>query len=129
MNGALMHDAVEKRLQSLGYDVLPGDGWLINYTVEKVIYEIRNECNVGEVPDGLFYVAVDMACGEFLSAKKGSGQLEGFDTDAAIKSIKEGDTAITYAVADGAAAGLDALIGAMTNGNRAQLAAYRRIAW
>ena len=124
-----MHDVVVKRLESLGYlvdDVL--DEWLINFALEKVTDEIENKCNITGIPDGIYHVAVDMVCGEFLAVKKSSGQLTDFDVEEAVKQIKEGDTTITYAVADGAIT-LDSLIKLLRTSGDSQFVKYRRLAW
>ncbi len=123
-----MYEDVIQRLQSLGYNVLDSDVWLINFAIDKVTWTIKNECNIPEIPDGLRYVAVDMACGEFLFAKKGSGQELNFDVEAAVKTIKEGDTQITYGVADNAIT-LDGFITALKSSGMSQLVTYRRFVW
>ena len=123
-----MYEDVVERLQSLGYTVTNDDEWLIGFTIEKVTWAIKNTCNISQIPEGLKYIAVDMVCGEFLSAKKGSGQLTGFDTEEAVKQIKEGDTTITYAIGDGVIT-LDDLISHLINYGRSQLITYRRFVW
>jgi len=124
-----MREDVIRRLESLGYTVDTGtDEWLINFLIDKVANTIKNDCNLTEIPAGLYEVAVDMVCGEFLAAKKGSGQLEGFDVDFAIKQIKEGDTNITFAVPD-ATITVDWLIKWLIDGTRYQFSAFRRLRW
>jgi hypothetical protein len=123
-----MYEDVIERLQSLGYTVVDGDRYAIEFAVQKVTWTIRNECNVAEIPDGLHSIAVDMVCGEFLSMKKGTGQLPEFNVESAIKSIKEGDTQITYAVSD-MANSLDWLINYLMNYGKSQFIKYRRFAW
>lgn len=119
---------VKNRLKSLGYEVADGDRYAIDFAIEKVTWTIKNECNVTAIPDGLHNIAVDMVCGEFLSMKKGSGQLPEFDVESAIKSIKEGDTQITYAVGD-MASPVDWLINYLMNSGKPQFVTYRRFAW
>ena len=123
-----MYDDIVKRLKSFGYKVVAADKWVLEFLFDKVSNTIKNECNVGEIPDGLHQVAVDMVCGEFFLMKKGSGQLDGIDACAAIKQISEGDTSITYAVADGSIT-LDGLISILINGGRSQFVNFRRIRW
>lgn len=41
-----MYEDVIQRLQLLGYKVLDTDQWLIDFTIEKVTWTIKNECNV-----------------------------------------------------------------------------------
>ena len=92
------YEAVLKRLVSFGYTLKEDDSWLICFAMQKVENHIKNSCNTTDVPDGLFNVAVDMVCGEFLFTKKQTGQLEiaDLDFDGAFTSIKEGDTQVNF---------------------------------
>ena len=65
-----MLDMVKERLQSFGYEIQDGDEIILNFSIQKVENTIKNDCNVSSVPDGLVNIAVDMAVGEFLTAKK-----------------------------------------------------------
>jgi hypothetical protein len=123
-----MYGDVVKRLESLGYTVGNSDQWLIEYIIAKVTNTVKNECNITEIPDGLHQIAVDMVCGEILSAKKGSGQLDTLDVEAAIKTIKEGDTSVTYAIEDNSIT-LDGLINTLINSGKSQFVTFRRFAW
>lgn len=91
-------EAVLHRLESFGYTPTEDDSWSICFAIQKVENHIKNSCNTTSVPDGLFNVAVDMVCGEFLFTKKQTGQLELGDLDltGAITSIKEGDTQVNF---------------------------------
>jgi hypothetical protein len=124
-----MYDDVVERLGQLGYVVSPDDEDAINFAIGITEWTIKNECNVDEVPEGLRYVFIDMACGEFLSKKKSGGGSIGIDVEAAVKSIKEGDTQITYAVSDGASVTVDGFINMLQNCGRSQFATYRRFKW
>lgn len=127
-----MYGDIVKRLESFGYAVATADEWALRYLIEKVTNTVKNECNVSEIPDGLHQVAVDMACGEFLMAKKGTGQLAGFDLDAAVKQIHEGDTSVTFAFGEGSTTPeqrLDNLITRLMSYGKPQFAAYRRLRW
>ena len=123
-----LYDDIKKRLESLGYAAGDPDEWAIGFIADKVSGEIKNACNVSGVPDGLHHAVIDMICGEFLNMKKGTGQLDGFDVEAAVKSISEGDTSVTYAVADNSIT-LDGLIFQLINCGRSQFATFRRISW
>ena len=77
-------------------------------------------------------MAVYMAVGEYLNMKKCSGQLEGFDLDAAVKSIQEGDTNITFALGEGSSTPeqrLNSLIDYLINGRIGEIYRYRRLVW
>ena len=121
---------VIQRLESFGYVADASDDFALLFAMAKVTDTIKNECNVSEIPDGLGQIAVDMVCGEFLAAKKGGGQLANTDLDveAAIKTISEGDTSITYAVGDGGIT-LDWLINWLISYGKSQFVTYRRLAW
>lgn len=64
---------------------------------------------------------------------KCSGQLEGFDLDAAaVKSIQEGDTNITFALGEGSSTPeqrLNSLIDYLINGRIGEIYRYRRLVW
>jgi hypothetical protein len=124
---------VQERLESLGYTyVAATDDWMLNFISTKVEGYIKSECNLSAIPEGLHEVAVDMVCGEFLQNKKAINQLADFNLDAAVKSIKEGDTQITFALNEGSLtpeARLDMLINWLINGGRSVFASYRSIKW
>lgn len=123
-----MLEDVKARLISLGYEALPADVWMLGFCIDKVQAHIKNNCNVAEVPEGLRPVAIDMACGEFLFGKKQSGQGVGIDFEAAVKSIAEGDTTVTFDVSGSDEAKYDALIKYLLH-SEADFSAYRRIKW
>ena len=127
-------ETVTARLQSLGYTVSEGDMFSLTFCMSKVEEHIKNFCNITAVPEGLEYAAVDMVCGEFLAAKKAydPDSLTGFDFDAALKSIQEGDTNVTYALGEGSSTSesrFDALVTGLIHGYEADLIAYRRLRW
>lgn len=92
-------EAVLKRLEGFGCSADEDNVWMIAFCIQKVSQHIKNSCNTPTVPDGLFYIAVDRVCGEFLFALKQTGNLslENLDLDAAITQIHEGDTTIQFA--------------------------------
>ena len=71
-------------------------------------------------------------CSQFLYYKKNSGSLEGFNYDAVIKSIKEGDTTLTYAVGQGEDTPenrFDAFVKKLELGYDKWITPHRRIRW
>ncbi len=128
-------DDVKKRLESFGYTVVDADDWLLNFLIDKVENTIKNDCNVSEIPDGLYQIAVDMVCGEFLQGKKAMGQLniDGIDVDAAaIKQIQEGDTSVTFAIGEGSQTPeqrIDRFISFLMTYGIGQFASYRCMKW
>ena len=130
-----MREDIIKRLASLGYTFNEDkDGWVIGFIIDKVTNLIKNETNQPEIPEGLYQIAVDMACGEFLKAKKASGDLSGFEVDlnsAALKQKAQGDTSFSFAVdkINSAEERLEAVIEHLLNYGKPQLLAFRRFIW
>lgn len=133
-----MIDDVKTRLKSFGYTVDETEGstdlFVLNFVIQKTEAHIKNSCNISSIPDGLYHIAVDMACGNFLYEKKAvdSDSLTGFDLDAAVKQISEGDTSVTYAIGEGSLtpeARLDALIAYLIGYGEKDFVTYRCMAW
>jgi len=105
---------------------------LLDIVISNVQYRVQNETNRKDMPEGLVSVAVYMAVGEYLNMKKANGQLEGFDLEAAVKQIQEGDTNISFAVGDGNSTPeqrLDSLINFLINGRMDEIYRYRKLVW
>lgn len=122
--------------QKATYTVTDNDETGLNFLIDKCEKDILADINQRVLPDGLFYVHVDMVAGQFLYDKKAAGGLdglEGFDFSAPAKSITEGDVAITFAGAsDGASsaeARFDALLAGLMRPPESTLAAFRRMRW
>lgn len=94
-------EKVIARLKQLGYTPTETDWEHIDYELEMVLNYVKNYCNRIDIPEILDNRINDKVCSTFLYYKKNSGSLEGFNYDAVIKSVKEGDTTITYAVGQG----------------------------
>ncbi len=126
-----MREEVVSMLMALGVTGAADDP-LLDIVIRNVQYRVQNETNRADLPDGLKSVAVYMAVGEYLNMKKVSGQLEGFDLDAAIKQIQEGDTNTVFAIGDGSSTPeqrLDALISYLINGRTREFYRFRRFVW
>lgn len=126
-----MRNDVVSLLKALGVTV-PDSDPLIDFIINTVTERIKNETNQAAIPEGLHFMAVEMAVGQYLKWKKDCGQLEGFDLEAAVKSIQEGDTNITFAVGEGSGTPeqrLDNLILYLMNGRTNEFKRYRRLVW
>lgn len=92
------------RLGALGVpvsnDPTSTDTYLLTFAVNKTIDHIKNQTNLNAVPEGLTHVAIDMAVGEFLYAKKSMGLLDvsSLDFSTATKRVKDGDTDVEFLV-------------------------------
>lgn len=127
-----MREKVVVMLTALGVAGAVDDP-LLDIVLNNVQWRIKNLSNLSEIPEGLESLAVSMAVGEYLNMKKCSGQLEGFDLDAAaVKSIQEGDTNITFALGEGSSTPeqrLNSLIDYLINGRIGEIYRYRRLVW
>ena len=132
--GTLSEDACEavlKRLESFGYTVEEKDAWVICFVMQKVENHINNACNTTSIPDGLFHVAVDKVCGEFLFVKKQTGQLEieNLDLTSAIKQISAGDTSVSFADDVSDEEKFNQLLNYLITKGEGDFVCYRRIKW
>ncbi|WP_322170310.1 MULTISPECIES: hypothetical protein [Eubacteriales] len=105
---------------------------LIDFVLDSVVERVKNETNLNTIPEGLKKLAVEMVLGQYLSLKKNLGQLEGFDLEAAVKQIQEGDTNTVFAIGEGNTTPeqrLDTLINYLINGRNREFIRYRRVVW
>ena len=129
-----MLERTKERLSSFGYALKDGDETILAFSIQKAESTIKNDVNVPAIPEGLMCVAVDMAIGEFLLAKKtfAPDDLTGFDLGPAIKQLQEGDTNTVFVTGEGTMTPeqrLTALISHLLTYGRDEFACYRRIRW
>ena len=94
-------DMVIERLRQFGHIPTDGDIPQIEFELETVLNYVKNYCNIETIPGILDNRIIDRVCSYYLFNKKNTGTLEGFNYDAVIKQIKEGDTTIHYATGQG----------------------------
>jgi hypothetical protein len=126
-----LRDDVVAMLTALGVTGADTDP-LLDIFLMNVQQRIMNKINCSSIPEGLEGVAVYMAVGEYLNAKKATGQLTGFDLDAAIKQIQEGDTNTVFALGEGSLTPeqrLNVLIDYLINGRSDELYRFRKMVW
>ena len=130
-NSETMVESLVERLVSFGYIPTDADTLGIAYSIKGAVNHILNQINHKTVPDGLFEVAVDMACGEFLNAKFMSGQLDmtALDLDGMIQSVKEGDTQVNFSTEGSDEAKLKGLLSWLIQGKGSDLLCYRKMRW
>lgn len=125
-------NAIIVRLKQLGYSATPDDYAQIDFELQSITNYTMNYCNIIEIPEILDPRIVDRVCSDFLYYKKNSGSLEGFNYDAVIKSIKEGDTTVTYAVGQGEDTPenrFDSFVKTLKNGYDKWCTPHRRLRW
>lgn len=126
-------DTVKERLKSFGYEVKADDDFTLTFCVEKVRSTIKNDINWQDVPEGLEHIAVDMAVGEFLQAKKAFSPDDiGIDIDGAVKQIQAGDTNVIFGTGEISPTPeqrLTAFISYLLTYGRDEFSSFRRIRW
>ena len=124
-------EMILRRLVFLGYKSNLADAWAISFAIQKVENQIKNSCNILKIPDGLLHIAADRICGEFLFAKKQSGQLDisGLDFKSAISSIKEGDTDVSFDNSISDEVKFNQLLNYLMTVGEGDFVCYRRLKW
>lgn len=125
-------ESIIKRLGQLGYVATEEDRDIIEFELEKILNYVKNYCNITEIPEILEPRIVDRVSGEFLFYQKNSGNLTGFDYDAVIKEIKEGDTSLKYATGtdgDTPESRFDKFLNKMERGFDKWICPHRRLRW
>lgn len=128
----VFNEDIIKRLKQLGYTVNEADYDQIDFELNKILNYTLNFCNIKVIPNVLDPRIIDRVCCDFLYYKKNSGNLDGFNYDAVVKSIKEGDTTITYAVGQGEDTPenrFDSFVKTLERGFDKWLTPHRRIRW
>ena len=124
-------EMVLKRLISFGYFLKEDDSWELSYVISSVENRIKNSCNTTSIPEGLFHVASDMICGEFLMNRKNSGRLEISDLDlsGAITSISEGDVSISFDTNSTDEEKFNQLVNYLMTKGKGDFVCYRKLRW
>ena len=125
-------EQIVKRLEMLGYVATMDDNDHIEYELNKTLNYVKNYCNITTIPEILDPRIIDRVCSDFLYYKKNSGSLKGFNYDVVIKSIKEGDTTIQYAVGQGEDTPenrFDSFVKQLERGYDKWITPHRRIRW
>ena len=128
----VVREDIINRLKQLGYVATENDNETIDFEINKILNYVKNYCNITTIPEILNPRIIDRICSDFLYYKKNSGSLDGFNYDAVIKSIKEGDTTITYAVGQGEDTPenrFDAFVKSLERGFDKWITPHRRLRW
>ena len=124
-------ESVINRLTSFGYLPKDVDLWEISFIMLDVENRIKNSCNTTSVPEGVYTVAVDMICGQFLMNRKNTGRLELSDLDlsGAITSITEGDVSISFDANSTDEQRFNQLINYLMTKDEGDFVCYRKLKW
>ena len=129
-----MVEQARERLESFGYLLKDGDEVILAFSLQKVENTIKNDCNVSSVPKGLVSIAIDMAVGEFLTAKKAFNpdDIAGLNLDYAVKQIQVGDTNTVFATGEGNLTPeqrLNSFLSYLLTHGRDEFSCYRKLRW
>lgn len=124
-------EMVLNRLVSFNVQLKEDDSWMIAFAIQKVENHIKNSCNITEIPIGLYELATDKVCGEFLLTKLQTGQLNiaELDFSGIVKSIQEGDTTVQFDSGASDTDKIQLLINGLINGSEGDLVCYRKLKW
>lgn len=119
-----------ERLKTFGYEYIEKeDAYSLDFAMSKVTWNILNNINQSEIPEGLMFIAIDMVCAEFLKIKKGFGELDSIDFELIANNIKLGDTNIQFAPAATPEQKFDASIDYLLTGYESEFIRYRKLVW
>ena len=129
-----MVEQARERLESFGYLLKDGDEVILAFSLQKVENTIKNDCNVSSELKGLVSIAIDMAVGEFLTAKKAftPDDIAGLDLDYAVKQIQAGDTNTVFATGEGNLTPeqrLNNFLNYLLTHGRDEFSCYRKLRW
>lgn len=94
--GDFLTEKIISRLGQFGISVSVDERSFIVFETEKVCEFIGTFCNVSEICGELEKVVIERVCGNFLFFLKNSGRLEGFEEEAFVKEILEGDVKVVF---------------------------------
>lgn len=124
-------EELKKRLKSF-MEISADDEYLINYSLEKAKQSILNMTNQNKIPEGLNYVVIERAVGEFLAFKKGTGTLniESINLNAVVARITEGDITVQEGTNSlSPEARFDYLVSSLLRYGESEIYKYRRLVW
>ena len=104
----------------------------VRANIHKAESKLKALTNQNKIPQGLESTWIDVAAGYFLTDKKASGALADiYDFSAPAKQIAEGDTSVTFAIADTGSFEdqFDAMLARMITPEDDVIVRYRRLLW
>ncbi len=126
----LFIENILKRLETLNYTIVDSDNFVIAFSIDKVIRNIKNICNISTIPTGLESTAIDRVCGDVLFSKKQTGQIDStFLSEELISSISIGGTSVSYAKAQSPDERLNSLISYLINKGEEEFVSFRKLTW
>lgn len=124
-------EEVKKYIESVGYEIVETDSFLISEAIEKVKNKIRNKTNQKEVPQGLKYAWVNQSVGEFLNFKLKIGklQIESLNFGRIAKEITDAGVKVSYDDTMTTGAKFESYLNNLLTYGEDQFYRYRRLVW
>ena len=122
---------VKKYLKSLGYEVVDGDLFLLDNSIQAVKYQIGNKTNQKKVPEGLKYVWINRSVAEFLNFKLKVNQLDiaSLNFNRIAKEISEGKTKVVFDDSKTTGDKFEVFLLDMSTYGENEILKYRRLVW
>ena len=122
---------VKKYLKSLGYEVIDGDLFLLDNSIQTVKYEIGNKTNQKKVPEGLKYVWINRSVAEFLNFKLKMNQLDipSLNFNRIAKEVSEGETKVVFDDSKTTGDKFEVFLLSMSTYGENEILKYRRLVW
>ena len=126
-----IREDVKKYLKSLGYEVVDGDLFLLDNSIQTVKYEIGNKTNQKKVPEGLKYVWINRSVAEFLNFKLKTNQLDipSLNFNRIAKEISEGKTKVVFDDSKTTGDKFEVFLLGMSTYGENEILKYRRLVW
>ena len=126
-----IREDVKKYLKSLGYEVVDGDLFLLDNSIQAVKYQIGNKTNQKKVPEGLKYVWINRSVAEFLNFKLKMNQLDipSLNFNRIAKEISEGKTKVVFDDSKTTGDKFEVFLLGMSTYGENEILKYRRLVW
>lgn len=115
------------RLASLNYIVESKDDFAIRFCADKAFHKVTDACNLDEIPDGLYEVFIDIACGEFLFFMNGT--LTEDEKKSIVKRITEGENTIEFDTGTNVQKIFDSTVKGLRECGNDRFSKYRVLVW
>ena len=124
-------EEVKKYIESVRYEIVETDSFLISDAIEKVKNKIRNKTNQKEVSQGLKYVWINQSVGEFLNFKLkiGNLQIESLNFERMAKEITDAGVKVSYDDTMTTGAKFESYLNSLLTYGDDQFYSYRRLVW
>lgn len=122
---------VKKYLKSLGYEVVDGDLFLLDNSIQTVKYYICNKTNQKKVPEGLKYVWINRSAAEFLNFKLKLNQINilGLNFNRIAKEISEGKTKVVFDDTKSTGDKFEVYLANLLTYGEEEILRFRRLVW